>query len=76
MKISKKAASELGTKMAHELHRWQTPATRTGVNIARLEIGDMLWNPLEGTGSRDVWRAYQDAFNETINKLEPLSDAA
>lgn len=73
MKISKKAAAELGITFARALHehasvkfREHVIAARGGILDARNVVGDSI----EGYEAKD---AYFKSFREELDLLEPLS---
>ncbi len=64
MKISKKAAAELGKILAQTLHNCGTVEKRGAVLDARVDIGvAMPWA---------VYRAFNDGFLAELDILEPL----
>ena len=68
MKLSKKAAKELGIVLAHSLHKCTSLEAREAVLDVRCDI----------TGKLEVWEqylAFKDSFNETMDILEPLTIA-
>jgi len=73
MKISKKAAAELGISFARALHEHSAVMFREKVYAARggiLDAHNVIWDSIEGYEVRDT---YFKSFREELDLLEPLS---
>lgn len=71
MKISKKAAAQIGAALAEELHASENVDQRAGVLNARSAIIDLICG-----GSGDWHPSYDSlhtAFEQRLDELEPLS---
>ena len=72
MKISKKAAAELGISFARALHEHSSVKFREHVIAARdgiLYARDVIWDSIEGYEAREI---YVKSFREELTLLEPL----
>ena len=65
MKLSKKAAKEIGVVLAHSLHNCKSIEAREAVLDV---LGDMI-------NEADAYLALHDGFNATLDVLEPLTIA-
>jgi hypothetical protein len=64
MKISKKAARELGAALAQGFHNCASVEERSGVLTARLAIVDTFQTEAQ-------WAAFEGGFRAKLDELEP-----